>query len=80
MGSSSTGGLSSDEETQYHISVLELKAVLFGLKSLACHIRLALIKILCDNSTAVACVSKFDASLSGKCNTIQTNVKMGTEK
>ena len=37
MGSSSTGGLFSDEETQNHINVLELKAILFGLESLARH-------------------------------------------
>ena len=41
MGSSSTVGLFSEEETQDHIIVLELKATLFGLKSLACHIQLA---------------------------------------
>ena len=35
MGSSSTGGLFSDEETEDHINVLELKAILFSLKSLA---------------------------------------------
>ena len=46
MGSSSTGGLFSDQETQNHINVLELKAILFGLESLARHIRLAHIEIL----------------------------------
>ena len=59
MGSNSTGGLFSDEETQNHINVLELKAILFGLKCLACRIQLAHIKIICDNSTAVACINKF---------------------
>ena len=34
MGSSSTGGFFSGEETQDHINVLELKTILFGLKSL----------------------------------------------
>ena len=46
MGSSSTGGLFSDKETQNHINVLELRAILFGLESLACHIRLPHIEIL----------------------------------
>ena len=32
MSSSSTGRLFSDEETQDQINVLELKAILFGLK------------------------------------------------
>ena len=74
MGSSSTGGLFSDEETQNHINVLELKAILFGLESLARHIRLAHIRILCDNSTAVACINKFGTSHSGKCNTLTKQI------
>ena len=74
MGSSSTGELFSDEETQNHISVLELKAILFGLESLARHIRLAYIKILCNSSTAVACINKFGTSHSGKCNTLTKQI------
>ena len=67
MGSSLTGGLFSDEETQNHINILkQLKAILFGLESLAHHIRLAHIKKLCDNSTAVACINKFGTSHSEK--------------
>ena len=75
MGSSSTGGLFSEEETQDHINVLELKAILFGLKSLACHIQLAHIKILCDNSTAVACINKFGTSHSGKCDILSKQIR-----
>ena len=74
MGSSLTGGLFSDEETQNHINVLELKAILFGLESLARDIRLSRIKILCDNSTAVACINKFGTSHSGKCNTLTKQI------
>ena len=74
MGSSSTGRLFSDEETKNHINVLELKAILFGLESLARDIRLAHIKILCDNSTAVACINKFGTSHSGKCNTLTKQI------
>ena len=81
MGSSSTGGLYSEEETQDHINVLELKAILFGLKSLARHIWLAHIKILCDNSAAVACINKFGTNHSRKCDTLsKTNLEMGTGK
>ena len=47
MVSSSTGGLFSDEETQNHVNVVELKAMLLELKLLARHIPLAQIKILC---------------------------------
>ena len=74
MGSNSTGGLFSDEETQNHINVLELKAILFGLKCLACRIQLAHIKIICDNSTAVACINKFGTSHSGKCDTLSKKI------
>ena len=80
MGSSSTGGLFSDEETQNHINVLELKAILFGLESLARDIRLSHIKILCDNSTAVACINKFDTSHSGKCDTLSKQVWKWTQE
>ena len=74
MGSSSTGRLFSHEETKNHINVLELKALLFGLESLARDIRLSRIKILCDNSTAVACINKFGTSHSGKCNTLTKQI------
>ena len=70
MGSSATGWLVSDEETQNHIIVFELKAILFGLKSPARHIRLANIKILCNNSSAVACINKFGTSYCRKCGTL----------
>ena len=74
MSSSSTGGLFSEEETQDHINVLELKTILFGLKSLVRHILLAYIKIPCDNSTAVACINKFDTSHSGKCDSLSKQI------
>ena len=74
MGSSSTGELFSDEETKNHINVLELKAILFGFESLARDIRLAHIKILCGNSTAVACINKFGTSHSGKSDTLSKQI------
>ena len=77
MDSGSTGGLFSDEETQNHINVLELKAILFGLKSLARHKRLAHIKILCENSTAVACINKFGTNHSGKYDTLSKQIWNG---
>ena len=74
MSSSSTGGLFSDEETQDHINVLELKTILFGLKSLVRHILSAHIKIPRDNSTAVACINKFDTNHSGKCDSLSKQI------
>ena len=74
MVSSWTGGLFSDEETQNHINVLELKAILFGVESLARHMRLAHIRILCGNSTEVACINKLGTSHSGKCDTLSKQI------
>ena len=74
MVSNSTGGLFSDEETQNHINFVERKAILFGLKCLACHIQLAHIKLMCENSTAVACINKFGTSHSGKCDTLSKQI------
>ena len=36
--------------------------------------RLAHIKILCNNSTAVACINKFGTSHSGKCDTLSKQI------
>ena len=50
MESQSTGGLFSTSEMKEHISVLELKAILFGLKALAKSLTKVHIKVLTDNS------------------------------
>ena len=49
----STGGQFALDELLLHINVLELKAVLFGLKSLCSHLRQTNVKVLSDNTTAV---------------------------
>ena len=63
-----SGGVWLPEETEYHINFLELKAAFIALKcfeELICgkHVRLLL-----DNSTAVACVNKMGTSHSVDCN------------
>ena len=59
MESNSTRGLFSASEVKEHINVLELKAILFGLKALAKSLTKIHIEVLTDNSTAVACINKF---------------------
>ena len=50
-----TGGQFALDESLLHIDVLELKAVLFGLKILCSHLRKTHIKVLSDN-TQLQCV------------------------
>ena len=70
MESNSTGGLFSTSEMKEHINVLELKAILFGLKALAKGLTKIQIKVLTDNSTEVACINKFGKSRLQKCDSV----------
>ena len=68
LGRTTTGGRWSPEEKEYHINYLELKAILLGLQSLCsasteCHI-----KVLTDNTTAVAYIHNMGGSHSIACN------------
>ena len=60
-------GLWTEEEGWLHINALELKAVYFGLRSLLqvehCHVR-----VMIDNTTAVAYVNNMGGTKSGQCN------------
>ena len=72
MGSNTnirTGGLLSYEEALKHINVLELSAVLFGLKALVAQ-RGIHVKILCDNTTEVHTINNIGTSHSPPCNTL----------
>ena len=64
MDFNSTGSLFSTSEMKGNINVLELKAILFGLKALAKGLTNIHIKVLTENSTAVACTNKFGTSRS----------------
>lgn len=72
--SESTGGLFTAEEGSEHINVLELKAVLFGLKSLLSHVSGSVIKILCDNTTAVCCINNMGSCRSLICNKVTLEI------
>ena len=66
----STVGQFSITETLMHINVLELKAILFGLRSLCDHICDSHIKILSDNTTAVHCINNMGSCRSVDCDKI----------
>ena len=63
----STGGLFSTSERKEHISALDLKAILFVLKSLVKGLAKVHIKVLTENSTAAACINKSGRSRSQEC-------------
>ena len=51
-----------------HINVLELKVVLFRLKSLCSHLRQTHIKVLSDNTTAVCAINNMGSCKSFLCD------------
>ena len=67
LNSIRTGGALSYEESLEHINVLELTAVLFGLKSLIKQTNKH-VSILCDNTTAVHTISNMGTSRSIPCD------------
>ena len=74
IDSNSTGGLFSTSERKERINALELKAILFGSKALAKGLTNIHIKVLTDNSTAVACINKFGISRSQECDFITKEI------
>ena len=68
-----TGGMWSDKESSKHINELELLAVHFGLKALCNDVFDKSIKVMTDNSTAVACINN-KGSTKQNCNDIARNI------
>ena len=77
MESKSTDRFFSILEKKDHINVLDLKAVLFRLRSLAKDLRSAHIKVLCDNSTAVAVAFSINLAPADLSNVILLPKKYG---
>ena len=65
-----TNGLFSREESDLHINILELKAVMFGLKVFCSNFSNTHIKLLIDNTTAVFTLNKMGSCKSPECNDI----------
>ena len=72
-GETTAGGRWTEEETQDHINVLELKAILFGLKSL-CHETGAHLRVMTDNTTAMAYVRHMGGVKSKRCNEVAREI------
>ena len=68
--SSAANGRLASLETMYHINYLEIKAILFGFKSLCTQLHDCHVKVLTDNQTAVAYLRNMGGSHSRSCNAI----------
>ena len=69
-----SGGQWSTEEKNCHINYLELKGVFFGLKCLCTDNRISHVRIMTDNTTAVACINKQGSTKSKMCNEISREI------
>ena len=69
-----TGGRWTVEEQDYHINVLEPKAVLFGLNALCEHMSGAHILVRTDNSTTVSYLTLMGGSKSVSCNMVAREI------
>ena len=65
---STGGGRWSIQEQRLHINLLELKAILFGVRSLCTNLQGNHVRIMTDNTTALACLNKQGSVKSRSCN------------
>lgn len=72
--SEKTGGRWTDDEKLKHINFLEILAIFFALKSYKTKIKNKHVKIMTDNSTAVAYINNMGGSKSNDCNEISRQV------
>ena len=68
LGQKTAGGRWSNVEKEHHINYLELKAVLLGLQSLCSSVSNSHVKVLTDNTTAVAYIRNMGGTRSIECN------------
>lgn len=80
IGEKTTGGEWSTMEKENHINLLELKAVLLGLQSLCNTLSNCHIKVLTDNTTAVAYLRNMGGSHSIPCNDMAREIWMWCRK
>ena len=73
----STGGFFTEESQACHINVVELKAVLFGLKALCGEVYNVHIKVLADNTTAVHTINNRGSCRSVLCDTVVQDMGLG---
>lgn len=70
LGDAQSGGLWLPVETQFHINYLELKAAYFALLCFQDQLIGKHVRILVDNTTAVACINHMGTSHSDTCDSI----------
>ena len=70
----SAGGRWSQTEQQLHINCLELKAALFGLLSLCSEFHGRHIRVMTDNTTALASINKQGSTKSQPCNEVTRQI------
>ena len=73
VGDTSTGGRWTFEESQDHINILELRAIYFALKSF-CKQDFTHVKVLTDNTTALAYVKHMGGVRSSQCNELAQQI------
>ena len=69
-----TGGHWTSEEAEQSINVLELKAALFALRTFASEKKGIHLRLMSDNTTAVACVNKMGTNHSRLCNAVAKDI------
>ena len=74
FGDKSTQGHWLPDEAMEHINILELKAVLFGLKSYFNNSRSSHIRIKSDNTTTVAYINNYGGVKSLKCHEVAKSI------
>ena len=73
LGTQTTGGRWTNEESLLHINILELKAIYFALCSL-CNDKAKHVKIMTDNTTALAYVKHMGGVRSLQCNEVAHDI------
>ena len=74
LDSISSGGPWSPTEAMYHINVLELLAAYFALKSFRTQVANKHVKLMIDNTTAVAVINHMGTNHSHNCNVLATKI------
>ena len=69
LGNTSMGGQWTPAESLYHINYLEILAVLFTLKAFHAYVGGKHVRVMIDNTTAVASLNHMGTSHSRECNT-----------
>ena len=77
--STTANGRWSLQESAYHINYLDIKAVLFGLKSLCSEFKNCSTEVLSDNQTADANLRNMCGTHSGNCNQITRETTCGVK-